>query len=291
VRNRLLVAITGIVACVVLVATIAILARSSGRPASAAAGGEPPTQASASAGAAADSSAHRGWPQARTDGRSIPSAPAQSMPGRPPVHHPPAQPSGGLSTPDRPPVHHPPAPPPGGLSTPGRPPIQHPAPCQHTDTTSPPPPAPAQGLPTFERVTAGGAAVDIAPDGLALTIVFSDLEAAVGNVEAASEDSSTTRPVVLQLTGSAATGRVRLGLSGYAFTAGATARLILDTGGHRVVRNFRDNCDDEFLQTLNVSAVPGARIFLSITLDVRALAGSDERSGYLNVLALDAEIV
>jgi hypothetical protein len=163
--------------------------------------------------------------------------------------------------------------------------------CQHTAATSPPPKAAAQGLPTFERVTADGAAVDIAPDGLALTVAFSDLEVAVGNVEAASRGSSTTRPVVLQLTDGAPTGRVRFGLSGYAFTAGATARLTLDSGGDRVVRNFRGDCDEEFVQTLDVSAVPGSSIFLSITLDVRALAGADERSGYLNVLALDAEIV
>ncbi len=142
-----------------------------------------------------------------------------------------------------------------------------------------------QGVVTTDSTTS----VSISPDGKALTITFSNLEATLNNGGSTSLDGTRKFRVDLPLTDGAHSGRVSFYANGYAFTQGATARLILHANGHQVIRDFPEGTDDEYEKTLGLPAFPRSVIHLSVILEIHPVQGFEGPAGYLNVLSLDAQ--
>jgi hypothetical protein len=132
----------------------------------------------------------------------------------------------------------------------------------------------------------------VAADGRALTVRFSDAEITLADNRSASSTAKLTVPLALPLTHSAQAATIRVFASGYAFTEGATARLTLNANGRQVVSNFSDGWDKEYVEELELPAIPGSAIRLSLILELHPLSGSTQPTdGYLNVASLDAEIM
>jgi hypothetical protein len=153
--------------------------------------------------------------------------------------------------------------------------------------------APATGPVRFGQVTVSKTSdASIAPDGRALTVRFSDAEVSLADNRSASSTAKLTVPLALPLTHGAQAATIRVYASGYAFTEGATARLSLSANGRQVVSNFSDGSDEEYVEELELPAIPSSAIHLSLILELHQLGGSTQQAdGYLNAASLDAELI
>jgi hypothetical protein len=146
-------------------------------------------------------------------------------------------------------------------------------------------PTPAADVVRFGAVTAedSNSTIDRAPDGLALTALFSDLEAK-------SDDgvlSNGTR-MAIPLTGSAPNATITVYASGYVFTHCATARLILTLNGKPIVKEFASGTDDDFVEPIELPAIGGSTYQLSVAIDEQLSSGRG--TAYINVSSIDAKI-
>jgi len=129
----------------------------------------------------------------------------------------------------------------------------------------------------------GNSRIDVSSDGLALTALFSDLEAK-------SDDgvpSNGTRMVV-PLTGGAPNATITVYASGYVFTRHAVAHLILTLNGKPIVIEFPPGTDSDFVEPIAVPAIGGSAYQLSIAIDEQPR--SRKGAAYINVSSIDAEI-
>jgi hypothetical protein len=127
--------------------------------------------------------------------------------------------------------------------------------------TSPEPPRPPR-LGTAS--VPPGATYDASRDGQAFTAVFSTLEASTDGT--LSKRLSTT----IKLTGDTRDAVLELYASGYALTdASTTARLTVAANGRSVRRGFRQDWDDDFVQTLTVPLRGAHECTMTLTVEVQ----------------------
>jgi hypothetical protein len=154
-------------------------------------------------------------------------------------------------------------------------------------------PTPNAGPLRFGPVPASGAfgaVTSVSPDRRAITTTFSAL---VVSLDDASTEPDATRKLTLALPMTAAgkKANVMFVASGYAFTQGATARLTFRVNGRTHVSEFGPGKDDEFVENLELPAIPATTYRLSLVLEVHAVPGADDsKVASLNILALDAMI-
>lgn len=132
--------------------------------------------------------------------------------------------------------------------------------------------------------------ISIDPDGTTFTIVFSNIQAGVGDV-ALDPSYRPTFALTLPLTDGAHNSTVTFYASGYAFvTKGATARLIFSVNGHTAVKNFSAGWDDEYIQQLKLPAIPASECQLSLDLEVNQVPGSPDGTAQIGVSSIDGNI-
>jgi hypothetical protein len=142
-------------------------------------------------------------------------------------------------------------------------------------------------------MTSGGHhTVTVSGDGKAMSVTFDDLEVGIGDPDL---QSSRTWELDLPLTGAVAGRSLRVYVSGYALTADhVSATPTVSACGHRQTVTYEPGSDDEFVLALPsialTSGLTGCHV--EVTLDVvQGRASTDSSDGYLNVAALDAELV
>jgi hypothetical protein len=69
------------------------------------------------------------------------------------------------------------------------------------------------------------------------------------------------------------------------------ATLTVTVNGYQSVKKWSPGTDDDFVQTVRLPAAPAASYHLSVALQLRQRSGKTEASGYLNVTAIEAQIV
>jgi hypothetical protein len=126
--------------------------------------------------------------------------------------------------------------------------------------------------------------INVDPDGLALTVLFSDLEAK--SYEGV--PSNGTR-MVIPLTGGAPNATIKVFASGYVFTRHATARLSFTLNGQTIIKEFSSGADYDFVVPIELPAIGGSAYQLSVAIDEQP--SSHRGAAYINVNAIDAEII
>lgn len=155
-------------------------------------------------------------------------------------------------------------------------------------TELPAAPPPSADSVRFGRVTVSDptADINIDPDQTTLTARFSQFEVSLG-----SESATRTSSLVVPLTDGAQNAKLTFYASGFAFTyEGATARLTLRVNGRKVVRDFPTGSEVEYVQRLDLPAIPASRYRLSAVVEVRQAPGCDGAAASLSVSAIDAAI-
>lgn len=144
--------------------------------------------------------------------------------------------------------------------------------------------APGAGVVRFGLVTSedSNASINVDPDHLALTALFSDLEAKSDGV------ASNGTHMAIPLTGGARNATITVYASGYVFTHHATARLVFRLNGLTIVRDFPSGADREFIQPIELPAIGGSAYQLSVAIDEQP--SSARGAAYINVSAINAQI-
>jgi hypothetical protein len=123
----------------------------------------------------------------------------------------------------------------------------------------------------------------VSSDNEALTVRFSDREA-----DTQTEVPTRSFAMTMPLTDGAKGKTLRVYVAGYAFASeGASARLTLRLNGLVKVRNFTAGSDDDFVQTLELPAIPATTYQLEGAVEVQQDAGSDG-AARLNIAAIDS---
>jgi len=131
----------------------------------------------------------------------------------------------------------------------------------------------------------------IAPDRQALTTGFDDFQVEVGNGKLTDCDATRSYTMTIPLAGSGHRSVLRFHVQGFAFVAkGVTARLTVRGNGRTTARDFPAGTDDPFLQTVELPATPGISYRLETVVELHQDPDT-ETAGYLNVTAIDVEIV
>jgi hypothetical protein len=125
--------------------------------------------------------------------------------------------------------------------------------------------------------------IDVAPDGQALTALFSDLEA-----DSQKGVLSNGTRMVIPLTSGARNATIKVYASGYVFTRHATARLSFTVNNQTVVQEFPSGTDDDFVLPIELPAIGGSAYQLSVAIDGQP--SSHRGVAYINVSAIDAGI-
>jgi hypothetical protein len=129
----------------------------------------------------------------------------------------------------------------------------------------------------------------IAPDGSALTTTFDDLVVEVGQGVTES-DVTQSFSMTLPLSDGAKGKTLRVQAQGYAIALGGTsARLTLRLNGQVRVRNFPAGSNTEFVQTLEVPAIPVSTAQLSGVIEVQEDPGTGAVAN-LSVVSIDSEV-
>jgi hypothetical protein len=179
--------------------------------------------------------------------------------------------------------------PPTGQPPTGQPPTGQP-PAGHPPTGQPPtghPPTPSAEV-RFGRVVVTEPSDDtqdlaVSSDNETLTVRFSDREA-----DTQTEVSTRSFAMTMPLTDGAKGKTLRVYVQGYAFVdEGASARLTLRLNGLVKVRNFTAGSDDEFVQTLELPAIPATTYQLEGVVEVQQDPGSDGVA-HLSASAIDS---
>ena len=132
---------------------------------------------------------------------------------------------------------------------------------------------------------------DIAPDRQALTTAFDDLQVEVGNGKVTDCDVTRSYTMTIPLVGGGHRSVLRFHVQGFAYVdKGVTARLTVRGNGRTAARVFPAGTDDSFLQTVELPATPGTTYRLETVVELHQDPAT-ETAGYLNVAAIDAEIV
>jgi hypothetical protein len=155
-------------------------------------------------------------------------------------------------------------------------------------TELPAAPPPSADTVRFGRVTASDPTADITidPDRTTLTARFSAFE-----VSAGSESATRTSSLVVPLTDGAQNAKVTFYASGFAFAdEGATARLTLRVNGHKLVKDFPAGSQVEYVQRLQLPAIPASQYRLSAVVEAHQAPGCHDATAFLSVSAIDAAI-
>jgi hypothetical protein len=132
----------------------------------------------------------------------------------------------------------------------------------------------------------------IAPDRQALTTGFDNLEVEVGNGKLTNCDATRSYTMTIPLTGGGHRSVLRFHVQGFAFVAkGVAARLTVRGNGRTTARDFPAGTDDSFLQTVELPATPGITYRLETVVQLHQDPDTYRTAGYLNVAAIDVEIV
>jgi len=134
--------------------------------------------------------------------------------------------------------------------------------------------------------------LSVSDDKRALTLIFSDLQTAVEGSKSLAPVSTRIFSLVLPLKGEEKRVEIEFFVSGYIFVPeGATASVVFSVNGQTAVADFTGESDKEFLQELKFAAETPSECRLCVFL----LLGRDSRNAdvqaYLNVSAIDAEIL
>jgi hypothetical protein len=140
----------------------------------------------------------------------------------------------------------------------------------------------------FGRVTASDPTADIAidPDRTTMTARFSAFE-----VSAGSESATRASSLVVPLTDGAQNAKVTFYASGFAFAdEGATARLTLRVNGRKLVKDFPAGSEVEYVQRLQLPAIPASQYRLSAVVEAHQAPGCHDATAFVSVSAIDAAI-
>jgi hypothetical protein len=145
--------------------------------------------------------------------------------------------------------------------------------------------APGAGVVRFGTVTSEDSTttIDVAPDGQALTALFSDLEA-----DSQKGVLSNGTRMVMPLTGGARNATIKVYASGYVFTRHAIARLSFTVNNQTIVQEFPSGTDHDFVLPIELPAIGGSAYQLSVAIDGQP--SSHRGVAYINVNAIDAGI-
>jgi hypothetical protein len=159
-------------------------------------------------------------------------------------------------------------------------------PKQGAQPKPPSPSAPADNVVRFGTVTSDNtnSTINVAPDGQALTALFSDLEA-----KSYDGVPSNETHMVIPLTGGASNATIKVYASGYVFTRHATARLSVTLNNQTIIKEFFSRTDHDFVLPIELPAIGGSAYQLSVAIDEQP--SSHSGAAYINVNAIDAEIV
>jgi hypothetical protein len=146
--------------------------------------------------------------------------------------------------------------------------------------------------PVTQTVSHGHLDVSISDDRQALTTTFDDLQVKVGDGPTAACDATRSFAMTLPLTGGTDVARLRFHVQGFAFLdKGATARLTLRGNGRVLARDFPVGSETDFLETMELPATAATIYRLSAVVQVHQDPGTYRTAGYLNIAAVDIEIV
>ncbi len=133
--------------------------------------------------------------------------------------------------------------------------------------------------------------VSISGDSLAFTITFAKIEA---NVDAGKSDDLFAARVfsaVMPLEGDGDEVSIAFATSGYAFASeGATGYALLSINGQTAVQQFAAGTDDDFVQSLTVTAGPGSLLHLVVVAVAQRDPAYPDAAAALRPVSIDAEI-
>ena len=132
----------------------------------------------------------------------------------------------------------------------------------------------------------------VSDDKRALTLTFSDLQAAVGGGKSPGPMSTRVFSLVLPLEGDEKKVEIEFIVQGFTLThEGATATMVCSVNGQTTVADFPGMSDQSFVQKLKFAAEAPSECRLYVFL----LVGRDSRNAnaeaFLNVNSIDAEIL
>lgn len=166
---------------------------------------------------------------------------------------------------------------------------------RHTAAAALPSSSPAGGRSeaTFRSLTtyasAGGVGSDLATDGRAFTVRFSDMVAKVESGESPSPAATRVFSFIVPVDGGGNGVKISFAASGYAFTTGgASGYAVLSVNGQTSTMHFSPGTDQEFVQQLEFDAGPTPECYVSVLILVER--GSAD-TAYLNIASFDAEIL
>jgi hypothetical protein len=132
-----------------------------------------------------------------------------------------------------------------------------------------------------------GATYSVSADRQTFTMTYSTLEAGTDPYPLR-KSLSTTVPVA----GDTQNAVLELAVSGYTFTDESTsAQLTITANGRTMTRSFRTGTDNDYVENLAVPLRGARQCSITLKLEVKPSPLVREPTGYLNVLALDAQFI
>jgi hypothetical protein len=132
----------------------------------------------------------------------------------------------------------------------------------------------------------------VSDDKRALTLTFSDLQTAVGGSKSAAPISTRMFSLVVPLEGDDKNVEIEFGVSSSIATLDdATATLVCSVNGQSTVADFPANSDESFVQQLKFTCQSPSECRLCVVLLVGRGSKNSKAEAFLNVTAIDAEIL
>lgn len=135
-------------------------------------------------------------------------------------------------------------------------------------------------------------AAALSDDKRALTLTFADFKVTLAAGKGTPPLASHLFSLVLPLAGEEKTAEVAFAVSGFALTTeGATATLVLSVNGQTVATDFPAGSDQSLLTELTFKGARPSDCRLSVFLLLGRDAASPEAEAFLNVSAIDVELL
>lgn len=134
--------------------------------------------------------------------------------------------------------------------------------------------------------------LSVSDDKRALTVRFSDFQAAVGGSKSQAPVSTRLFSLVLPLQGDEKTVEIEFNLDGFVLALeGATASLVCSVNGQTTVADFPAGSDQSFVHTLKFTAETPSEARLCVVLLLGRDSSNADAEAHLSLATIDAEIL
>ncbi|HKA19580.1 MAG TPA: hypothetical protein VKN18_14920 [Blastocatellia bacterium] len=132
----------------------------------------------------------------------------------------------------------------------------------------------------------------VSDDKRALTLTFSDLQVTVGGSKSPAPMSTRVFSLVVPLEGKDERVEIEFGVSAFIKTLdGATATIVSSVNGQSTVADFPANSEQSLVQQLKFTGQSPSECRLCVVLLVGRDTKNSNAEAFLNVTAIDAEIL